>query len=166
MSLRCTVCRNPVDEGLNFCPHCRTGFASQLACESCGQPVTRGTASCQRCSREQAREIVVASEVIPPQRTLSTTPVVQASFVAPVPAVVRERYVVKSGGVEAEVRFPARDVEVMNLMGQMVAALHAFAGKLNELSGHGELTRKIIRDARVLAADVQEEFETRRGPLR
>jgi hypothetical protein len=81
-------------------------------------------------------------------------------------AQVAERFVVRQGGVEAEVRIPPGDAEVMGLMGQLVMILHTFASKLNSLTGHSEHTRHIIRSARTLANDVQEEFELRRGPGR
>ena len=58
------------------------------------------------------------------------------------------------------------DAEVETVMGQMVVVLHSFAAKVNELTGHSELTRSIIRASRALAADVQEELELRRGPGR
>lgn len=61
---------------------------------------------------------------------------------------------------------PPGDAEVMNLMGQVVVILHTFAARVNNLSGHGQLTRKIIHDARVLATDIQEELEQRKGPGR
>jgi hypothetical protein len=68
--------------------------------------------------------------------------------------------------VEAEVRIPPGDAEVMDLMGQVVVVLHTFATRMNTLTGHGELTRHIIHAARVLATDVQEELEQRKGPGR
>jgi hypothetical protein len=81
-------------------------------------------------------------------------------------APVAERFVVRQGGVEAEIKIPAGDVEVMDLMGQMVVILHTFAAKVNTLSGHDELTRQIIRSSRALATDVQEALELRKGPGR
>jgi hypothetical protein len=81
-------------------------------------------------------------------------------------APVASTFVSRQGGVEAEVRIPPGDAGVMDLMGQLVVILHTFAAKMNTLTGHGELTRHIIRSARVLATDVQEELEQRKGPGR
>jgi hypothetical protein len=81
-------------------------------------------------------------------------------------APVARQFVTRQGGVEAEVMVPPGDAEVMDLMGQVVVVLHTFASKVNTLTGHGELTRHIIRAARVLATDIQEELEQRKGPGR
>jgi RNA polymerase subunit RPABC4/transcription elongation factor Spt4 len=193
VSLRCTVCKNPIDEGLNFCPNCRTGFGSQLECQACGRLVPRGSASCLLCSRASGETVeTVRPSPVPlsavlvslqaPQHDLPTFPPaglvsLQAPRHAPpalpwmpphvsLAAPVASRFVVRQGGVEAEVRIPPGDAEVMDLMGQVVVILHTFASKMNGLTGHGELTRHIIRSARVLAADVQEELEQRKGPGR
>lgn len=187
MSLRCSVCREFIDEGLNFCPKCRTGFVAQLQCVDCGKLVPRGMASCIGCVR--AASVVMVSPpplprdvgvmMAPPSSSRSTSELVgvmsprQAPPVLPglpshvsLPAPVADRFVVRSGGVEAEIKIPAGDAEVMDLMGQMVVLLHTFATKMNTLSGHGEMTRQIIRSSRTLATDIQEELELRKGPGR
>lgn len=216
MSLRCSVCRHAVDEGLNFCSECRTGFVSQLECSACGRLVPRGSASCLSCSRSAGpacsvcgspqvltasgvtcsnghggasgiSPLVDAERVPSPQREQSLSlgrgvvPPSVAGLSAPpqapsalpglpphvsLAAPVQSRYVSRQGGVEAEVRVPPGDAEVMDLMGQVVVILHTFASRMNTLTGHGELTRSIIRASRVLAADVQEELEQRKGPGR
>jgi hypothetical protein len=213
VSLRCTVCKHPVDDGLNFCPNCRTGFVSQLECVACGKLVPRGSASCLSCSRpvpgtvlrrpDAACEVCggrlfdtpsgvtcesghggvsprqevaragspagapVQSQLVALQSPRYAPPVLpwlppHVSLAAP----VASRYVTRQGGVEAEVRIPPGDAEVMDIMGQLVVVLHTFAAKVNTLTGHGELTRSIIRSARVLATDIQEELEQRKGPGR
>ncbi len=173
MSLRCSVCRESIDDGLNFCPKCRTGFVSQLQCADCGKLVPRGMASCIGCARVASVVMVPPS---PPRATSELVAVTSSRQAPPVlpglpshvslSAPVADRFVVRSGGVEAEIRIPAGDAEVMDLMGQMVVILHTFAAKMNTLSGHGEMTRQIIRSSRTLATDIQEELEQRKGPGR
>lgn len=179
MSLRCSICKTLIDEGLNFCPACRNGFASQLECVSCGRLVPRGSASCQACARgavlplpESALDVCGSSlpplsEVVALRAPLHVPPVFpgmppHVALAAP----VASRFVVRQGGVEAEIHVPPGDAEVMDLMGQLVVILHTFASKVNNLSGHSELTRHIIRNSRVLATDIQEELEQRKGPGR
>jgi hypothetical protein len=219
VSLRCTLYKHPVEEGLNFCPECRTGFVSQLECAECGRLVTRGHASCLPCARPASEPADSLGEVRwldtaclacgsrqfstpsgascenghggEPGRVMGSwelqahaAPRPQTSLVAlqsprhappalpglpphvSLPAPVATRHVSRQGGVEAEVRVPPGDAEVMDLMGQVVVVLHTFAAKVNTLTGHGELTRLIIRNARVLATDIQEELEQRKGPGR
>jgi hypothetical protein len=79
------------------------------------------------------------------------------------PAVV-ERYQAGRLGVEAEVVIPAGDVDIMNDLLTLVQVLHKVAAKATRFVGHTDHTRKMIRDMRVLATDIQEEVETRRGP--
>lgn len=172
MSLRCSVCQESIDEGLNFCPKCRTGFVSQLQCVECGKLVPRGMASCIGCVRAASVVMVpppprMASELVAVVSPRQAPPVLtglppHVSLTAP----VSDRFVVRSGGVEAEIKIPSGDAEVMDLMGQMVVILHTFAAKMNTLSGHGEMTRQIIRSSRTLATDIQEELEQRKGPGR
>jgi len=179
VSLRCTVCRHPVAEGLNFCIECRVGFASQLECAECGRLVTRGAASCFGCARSAT--LPLPSSAVEVQRATLPLPDALVGVRAPaqappampglpahvtLAAPVARTFVVRQGGVEAEVRVPPGDAEVMDLMGQVVVVLHTFAAQVNTLSGHGELTRHIIRSARVLATDIQEELEQRKGPGR
>ena len=52
----------------------------------------------------------------------------------------------------------------MNDLGRLVEVLHAVAGRATQFTGLTDHTRKMIRDMRVLATDVQEEIEMRRGP--
>ena len=171
MGLQCTICKCQVDEGLNFCPECHSGFVSQLSCVACGWLVPRGQASCQGCRGAGLPARPVLPEVMPHQISLiapryapPAAPGLPPHVVMPAP--VPSRYVVRGGGVEAEVRLSPGDAEVMTLMGQMVVVLHSFAAKLNTLAGHSELTRSLIRASRALAADVQEELELRKGPGR
>ena len=167
MGLQCTICRSQVDDGLNFCPKCHSGFVSQLSCVACGRLVPRGAASCP-CG---GAGVPARPEVLPPRVSLSVPR--HAPPAAPglppyvsLPAPVPSRYFVRGGGVEAEVRRAPGDAEVETVLGQLVVVLHSFAAKVNELTGHSELTRSIIRASRALAADVQEELELRRGPGR
>jgi hypothetical protein len=210
VSLRCVLYKHPVDEGLNFCPECRTGFTSQLECAACGRLVPRGSASCFSCARPASSPVSSSSTctdcgslqfatpsgftcenghggdpgraldprdlqvrgpghpaLVALQSPQSAPPVApwlppHVSLAAP----VASTFVVRQGGVEAEVRVPPGDAEVMDLMGQMVVILHTFASKVNTLTGHSELTRGIIRSARALANDVQEDLEQRKGPGR
>ena len=75
---------------------------------------------------------------------------------------IPETYSAGRFGVEAQVTIPQVDVETMNLMGQLVVVLHTVAEKMNHLA-HSESLRRLIKNCRVLAADVQEEIEIRRG---
>jgi RNA polymerase subunit RPABC4/transcription elongation factor Spt4 len=168
VGLQCTVCRRLVDEGLNFCPECHSGFVSQLSCAACGRLVPRGQASCQGC---RGAGVPTHPEVLPPQVSLVAPRCAPPAALGlpphvTLPAPVPSSYVVRGSGVVAEVRRAPGDAEVETVMGQMVVVLHSFAAKLNTLTGHSELTRGIIRASRALAADVQEELELRKGPGR
>ena len=165
MGLQCTICRSQVDDGLNFCPKCHSGFVSQLSCVACGRLVPRGMASCP-CG---GAGVPARPEVLPPRTSLPAPRYAPPAALGlpphvSLPAPVPSSYVVRGGGVEAVVRRAPGDAEVETVMGQMVVVLHSFAAKVNGLTGHSELTRSIIRASRALAADVQEELELRRGP--
>ena len=137
----------------------------------------RGHASCNFCQRGAATPLPQSSLLSQQSDLPSALVSLQAPRSAPsvlpglpphvqLAAPVRSTFVVRQGGVEAEIRIPPGDAEVMDLMGQVVVILHTFASKVNQLSGHGELTRSIIRSARNLATDIQEELEQRKGPGR
>jgi len=77
---------------------------------------------------------------------------------------VPEKYTAGKFGVSSEVRLPAGDVSVMNELGKLVELLHAMAARSNQFAITSDHTRKLIRDMRILATDVQEEIELRCGP--
>jgi len=175
MSLYCTVCGNHVPQGLNQCLPCNAGYAPQLACLICRRPVPRGTAGCSTCER---RPIPAAASVelayVPPQQPIPSL------YMVPLPAAppalpglpahvtamspIAERYSAGRFGVEAEVHVNPGDVDIMTLMGQVVIVLHTLAEKMNHFQGISESTRLVIRECRVLATELQDEIEVRRGP--
>jgi len=144
-----------------FCQRCCS--TTDGVCGKCGQLVSRGAAGCPRCASEEA---AVSAVVV---RT-SPTGVVRLPDLPPLPVlvpaapVVVERYQAGKLGVEAEVTIPAGDVDIMNDLLALVQVLHRVAAKATRFVGHTDHTRKMIRDMRVLATDIQEEVETRRGP--
>ena len=77
---------------------------------------------------------------------------------------VREEYRAGRFGVAAEVRIPAGDVSIMNELGKLVELLHAMAARATQFGIPSDHTRKLVRDMRILATDVQEEIELRLGP--
>jgi chemotaxis protein histidine kinase CheA len=79
-------------------------------------------------------------------------------------AKIPEQYNAGRYGVTATVQVPARDVEIMNKMGQVVVILHTLAAEMNSFQGHMDSTRSVIRQCRALATELQDEIETRRGP--
>ena len=91
-------------------------------------------------------------------RAIATIPAAARSSMIP------ETYRAGKFGVEADVRVPAGDVSIMNELGKLVELLHAMAARSNQFGITSEHTRKLIRDMRILATDVQEEIELRRGP--
>jgi RNA polymerase subunit RPABC4/transcription elongation factor Spt4 len=182
VSLYCIVCKSPVDEGLNQCYNCKTGFTSQLACSVCRRPVSRGLASCPYCGIVQqapnpSADIVLMPPVgqslhnligLVPLPELSKLPVslpvlpgLPMRATQPPP----ERYMVRKHGVEAEVAVPPGDIEIMQAMSNLAIVLHAVAEKMNHFVGHMEITRENIKGCRSLATNLQEEIELRKGPL-
>lgn len=79
---------------------------------------------------------------------------------APVPAVYRAG----KHGAEAKVAMGGRDAEILTRMGDAAVLLQAMAQEMNQLQGHMPSTRALIKSFRVLAAEIQEEIETRIGP--
>ena len=146
MSLYCTVCRHPVPEGINQCPNCCNGFIPQLACADCNRPVQRGSASCFQCrsrqppaAAEPAPQIQGLQSLIPRPPSFAIQNLPAAPPVLPgLPAhvnvmpVLPERYQVRRHGIVADIRTPAGDIEIMQLMGQTVVILHTLAAKMGE----------------------------------
>ena len=150
MSLYCTVCRYPVPEGINQCTNCRNGFVPQLACSDCNHLVQRGSTSCFQCRSRHPSIADLSSSQIPGMQSLVPQPpsfAIQGLPSAPpvlpgLPAHVNampmlpERYTVRRFGVEAVIRTPSGDIEIMQIMGQTVVILHTMAAKMGEfLSG-------------------------------
>jgi hypothetical protein len=82
----------------------------------------------------------------------------------PVSKAVPEVYRGGKFGVEAVVTMAGVDAAVLTELLQFAAMLHAMASRTGQLAGHSDHTRKIIREMRNLATEIQEEVETRRGP--
>jgi len=161
MALYCPTCVAYVSPGTSECHKCGT---STLCCSECRTYRPVGSTRCD-CSSGASTlpvstivraEVVGSMELVPAQAGVGFVP-----DVVPVP----ERYDAGRYGIEAVVTIPAVDVAIMNELGKLVQLLHAMATRLNQFTGMTDRTRKLIRDMRVLATDVQEEIESRRGPL-
>jgi hypothetical protein len=178
--LFCTVCHNEVPQGFAQCVACKVGYARELACATCRKVVPRGVSSCAACERRST--LVPASppaEPLPLAIALPTLPPPPMALLVPssappampgLPAhisrsLVPEVYQAGKFGVDATVRIPALDVEILNEMASVVVILHTLASKMNNFQGISESTRHVIRQCRMLATELQDEIETRRGPL-
>lgn len=152
MSLYCRPCRQELALGSVSCPVCG---GQDLACMTCHQSVGQGQAICSACSRIGVRR------VLPPdvEQAIAEVPDVVLNLPR-----VPEVYQAGRHGVRAEVRISPGDAAIMNELLRLVPMLHGMAGRLNQFQGHTDHTRKLIRDMRTLACDVQEEVELRRGP--
>lgn len=170
MSLICSVCKNTVPEGFNQCLACKAGFAPQLACERCRKLLPRGAAVCESCVRSTSLVVPTATPELPPPTVMALVAPLSAPPALPgLPshvglAKIPEQYNAGRYGVTATVQVPARDVEIMNKMGQVVVILHTLAAEMNSFQGHMDSTRSVIRQCRALATELQDEIETRRGP--
>jgi hypothetical protein len=77
---------------------------------------------------------------------------------------VPEKYKAGRYGVTATVTMPAKDVEILNELAQLVVLLHTEAQKLTQFQGRNEHTQLLARSMRNLATEIQEEIEMRTGP--
>ena len=162
MSIYCLPCLTVLPEGASACPKC--GGVS-FSCLACHAPLRVGEKSCQQCGR-QARSEIVRTDRDPGNvdhqdgalRAIATVPKAARATLVP------EVYRAGKFGVEAEVRMVPGDVAVLNELGKLVELLHAMASRSTQFAGLTDHTRKMIRDMRILATDVQEEIEMRRGP--
>ena len=183
MPLYCSNCLKMVPEGSAQCYECKAGFVHQLICYNCKRPVQRGASTCT-CGQMLAKLPTLPSLSV--DRPAMAGQVVRApadspslvGFTAPpsappalpgLPAHVKslrisEEYNAGRYGVTATVSMPAKDVEIMNKLGQMVVLLHTVAQEMNQFQGHAEHTRSLIRAMRNLATDIQDEIEMRTGP--
>jgi len=130
-----------------------------LACSQCGVTTSPGSFGCSACQQAIARSNTAQVGLVPDLPVIGGAVVVSPR----VPTVV-ERYEAGKYGVKAEVSVPAGDVVILNDLGALVAVLHTMAARLNGFVGHTEHTRQLIRGMRILATDIQDEIETRRGP--
>ena len=190
--LYCTTCRTLADEGDTQCRNCKNGFVSELACSVCRHVVQRGDSTCRACARGETRTdrrfTDQGFDVVPP-RNVDLVPhsgvtininnpsapppppplPLALSRHLPAPLHVPDSYHVdkqRGLGITAEVFNDLGDVDIMNKMGSLVVLLHAMADEMAKFRGHMESTRRCMRSCRVLAADLQEEIEVRRGSTR
>lgn len=176
--LYCTTCRTVVEVGSAFCRACGNGFTSRLACATCGRVVPAGQAFCDRCASggiDPARQ-ASSQEFFPnhPNTALSARNEAPAGLVLPrlPPGVSLDRVHVPESrpagrlGAVADVQMGGRDAEILTKMNQVVVLLHALAVEMNDFVAYSDLTRRNIKACRNLAADLQEEVETRVGPAR
>ena len=80
------------------------------------------------------------------------------------PTRVPEGYLQQSFGAKSEITMNGDDAAILTDLGNLAALLHAMAGRMNGLQGHMASTRQLMRQFRVLSADIQEEIEVRLGP--
>jgi len=144
MSLYCSRCNLMVPTGEIAC---QNGCHVSLWCSSCRQSVPFGSYGCPRCVTSISRPIQQPS-----------VPEARSQFRFPT------HYTSSSGKVSAEVFVPQGDAQIMDELVGLVSQLTKMAARLNQLTALSENTRKIVRDMRVLAADVVGEIEARRGP--
>lgn len=166
-ALFCMTCNTVAHAGEAVCGNCRNGFTSRLACSRCSKVVPLGYSYCPECTRNVHVE---SSEISrpEPQRgimslpALTLPPGLDRIEKAYVPEVRRDagRF-----GVTAVVQMSGNDSEIMTKMNQMAMMLHALAAEMNTFQGISDSTRVVIRGCRDLATRLQEEVETRRGPL-
>ena len=152
MSRYCSTCRKIVADGNQSCGSCGN---IRLICTVCKSQVDPRSTLCLVC----AQSALVQFEQNAAQRAVVAVPFAARA------GVVMERYQAGRLGVDAEVQIPPGDVAIMNELGKLVELLHAMAARVNQFVGMTDHTRKIARDMRHLATDVQEEVELRRGPL-
>ena len=155
VSLYCTTCRLPIDEGNNECHNCNVGFVTQLACTVCNRPVARGLSSCSYCSPSQSTSLAPL-----PELPLLSGVIARVAAIPTLP----ERYTVSRGGITADIRLNPNDVKIMQLEAQLIAMLESYAEAANYRTGFSELSRSNIKDCRLLAINLREEIERTRGP--
>lgn len=175
MSLYCTICRHPVDEGLNQCYNCASGFVAQLACSVCNRPVLRGLASCTNphCNPVSPATRPLAAELVPAPQVRQTTGLAPLPELPPLPGLVErlrvmaplpERYSAGRHGAQAEITVPANNVVSIQHEIQLIALLEAYADEANYRTDLSDLGRRNIRACRLLAIDLKEEVELIKGP--
>lgn len=168
MSLYCTICRHLVPEGINQCTNCRNGFVPQLACADCNRPVQRGSTTCFQCRSRQTPAALERSSQIPGMQSLVPQPpsfAIQGLPAAPpvlpgLPTHVNampmlpERYTVRRFGVEAVIRTPSGDIEIMQIMGQTVVILHTLASKMGEFLAGSKFPEAVSEITQLMAQTV------------
>ena len=145
MSLYCSMCSNQVPEGRNQCLVCNRGFTPQLVCSGCRRVVERGAAECSFCARTGDNGYGQLTRRDHHQES----------------AMVRRD--VGNFGALADVSVPDNVSGLLMDIQQTVQSLLTLATKLSHYA-QTEGTRMCIRNCRNLATELQEEFETRRGP--
>lgn len=160
VSLYCIVCLHPVDEGLNQCYNCHSGFTSQLACSVCNRPVSRGLASCPWPHQSSASLVPVST--VPLSGSLEPLPGLRERMrtMQPLP----ERYTAGKHGVVAEIHVPLANVISIQHEIQLIALLETYADEANHRVDLSDIGRKNIRACRLLAIDLKEEVELIKGP--
>ena len=166
MSLYCIVCLHLVDEGLNQCYNCHSGFTSQLACSVCNRPVSRGLASCPWPHQPPAVQpsMSLAERYVrgPSPDSLEPLPGLRERMktMQPLP----ERYTAGKHGVVAEIHVPPANVISIQHEIQLIALLEAYADEANHRVDLSDIGRQNIRACRLLAIDLKEEVELIKGP--
>ena len=171
MSVYCLPCLTILPEEMSACPKCG---GMSFSCLGCHAPLRVGKKSCEQCGRTEIMRPDPVDHLqygIRPdgisqddQRSsgarvaLATVPTAARATLVP------EVYQAGKFGVSAEARMVPGDVVVLNELGKLVELLHAMASRTTHFAGLTEHTRKMIRDMRILATDIQEEIEMRRGP--
>jgi hypothetical protein len=168
------------ESGSALCKSCGNGYISRLACAQCNKLIPSGHSYCSGCSRggidpvrhDANREYFPGSGemVVPPRHEQAP---MNGLVLPPLPpGISMERTHVsesRSGGrlgAIADIQMSGRDADILTKMNQVVVLLHALAGEMNNFVALSPDTRRIIKGCRNLAADLQEEVETRIGPAR
>jgi|WetSurMetagenome_2_1015567.scaffolds.fasta_scaffold02470_12 hypothetical protein len=158
MIKRCENCDFILSTCSSGCPKCGCQLCYYV-CEGCRRSSYAPECSTPGCS---GSALVM---VLPDPEPLSKPPgIVVVPSALRSPLVVRESYSAGEFGVSAEVRMVPGDVEVLNDLAKLESLLQTMAVRTNQLVGHTEHTRKIVKEMRTLAVEVREEIELRCGP--
>lgn len=184
MALYCTTCRTMAENGSALCKVCGNGFTSRLACATCNRVVASGQAFCESCAsrgldphrQSSSNEFFpnIPSSMVPARREHEheQSSVMGLTLPKLPPGISLDRVHVPEArtggkfGAIADIQMNGRDAEILTKMNQVVLLLHALAAEMNEFQAFSDSTRKVIKGCRNLAADLQEEVESRVGPVR
>ena len=167
------------ENGSALCRNCGNGFTSRLACATCNKVVPSGQAFCASCARNGIDELRqsagqehfpnIPGAMVPAPRHGGGEVMGLVLPKLPPGLSLAQVSEVRTGGkfgAISDIQMNGRDAEILTKMNQVVALLHALAAEMNDFVALSGETRKCIKGCRNLAADLQEEVETRVGPTR
>jgi hypothetical protein len=159
--LYCKRCMLVIETSRSACPTCE---GAVLICGTCNQAVPAGSSFCSNCEPVLSLPLPGAAPA-PPTGLVRANPLHGIPALASgLPGPVSSGYRQNRFGVEAQVQLNGRDAEILTKMRQTAALLHVLAQEINNLQGHMQSTRALIKSCRNLANDLQEEVEVRLGP--